>query len=91
MIFRCVKAGETTEGTYAVTVDEGTVWMASNTRPSRGGYELVLLSELSDGTLTGKKALVRAARLSTDFEMVPPEECYGIVDNEPHASRGPNE
>lgn len=90
MVFRCVRAFETREGSYPVSPEEGTIWMASYARP-QNGYELVMLEELRDGALSGRKALVRASALSTNFEMVPPEECHGVIGCFAYRSRGSDE
>lgn len=78
MIFRCKEAFETREGGRRATIDKDTVWMASNTLPAMGGYELVLMEEIdtSNGTYTGAQAKIRLNRLSTNFDKVPMDDIY---------------
>lgn len=75
MIFRCKETFTTSESGMTETVREGTVWMASHHRPSRGGYELTQLREIEGGCETGAQATIRTCRLSEHFEPVPAESC----------------
>ena len=87
MIFRCTKTFDTSEDGFSTQVAEGTIWMASYARP-QNGYELVAMNLLENGAVTGTKVLVRASKLSVNFEMVPPDECYGVIGNVAYPSRG---
>ncbi len=79
MIFRCTESFDTCEGESPVTIDKGTIWLASYRPPSFGGYELALLEQLNEGGgFTGAQATVRMYMLSTSFELVPPDECVMI-------------